>query len=86
MQFNRKEAWKSVCVIARGDTIHQASPTIIRMHLPNRELRTIDAENASVFGPQLHRVFNNHRPIDWPIIEKMKQRDLMEELDHSTSW
>ena len=60
MRFNPKELWESVHVLSGGDTIHQASPTVIRMRLPNRELATTDAENASVFGPHFHRVFKNH--------------------------
>ena len=45
-----------------------------------------DAENASVFGPHFHRVFNNHRPIYWPVLDNIKQRYVMEELDHPISW
>ena len=58
----------------------------MRMRLPNGALATTDAENASVFGPQFHRVFNYHRLIDWPVLYKIKQREVMEELDHPISW
>ena len=40
-----------------------------------------DVENASVFGLHFDRVFNNNRPIDWPVLEKIKQIYVMEELD-----
>ena len=65
---------------------NQASPTIIQMSLTNGELDTTDAENDSFFGPQFHRVFNNNRPIDWTVLDKIKQLDVMEELDHLISW
>ena len=58
----------------------------MRMRLPNGKLETTDAENASVFGPQFHRVFNYNRLIDWPVLYKIKQREVMEELDHPISW
>ena len=36
MRFNPKEAWDNVSVISGVDTIHHASPTVMRMQLPNR--------------------------------------------------
>ena len=85
MRFNNKEAWESVCVLSGGHTIHHALPTVMQMRLPNGELATTDAENASVFGPHFHRVFNNYRPIDWPVLEKTKQREVMEKIDQPIS-
>ena len=49
-------------------------------------METTDAENASICGPHVHRVFNNHIPIDWPVLYKIKQRYVMDELDHPISW
>ena len=56
------------------------------MRLPNREVATNDAENSSVIGPHFHRVFNNYRPIDWPVLYKIKQREVMDKLDQPISW
>ena len=72
MQLNPKEAWQSVRVLSGGDMIRHASPTVMRMRLPNGELTATDALNASVFGPHFHMVFNNHIPIDWPVIDNIK--------------
>ena len=80
MRFNPKEAWESVCVLSGGYTIHHVSPTVMRMRLPNGKLATTDPENASVFGLHFHRVFKNHIPIDWLVLYKIKQREVMEEL------
>ena len=44
------------------------------------------AENYSIFGPHFERDFNNDRLIDWPVLDKINQRDLMEELDPPISW
>ena len=85
MRFNPKEAWEIVRVLSGEDTIHHASPTVMRMRLTNGELVTADAENASVFGPHFIRVFNNHRPIDWRLLDKIKKREVMTELDQPIS-
>ena len=79
MRFNPKESWQSVHIISGVDTIHHASPTVVQMRLPNGELATTDAEHASIFWPHFNRVFNNHRPIDCPVMDKINQRDIMEE-------
>ena len=47
---------------------------------------TTDAKNASVFGPHFHKVFNNHRPIDCPVLYKIKKIEVMDELDQPISW
>ena len=80
MYFNPQESWKCLCVLSGGGTIHHASPAVMRMRLPNGELATADAENASVFGRHFHRIFNNHIPIYWPVLEKIKQIEVMDEL------
>ena len=86
MRFNPKEVWESVCVLSGVDTSNNDLPTIMQMRLPNWELENTDAENSSVFGPHFHRFFNNHRPIDWPMLDKIKQREVMYKLDHPISW
>ena len=86
MSFNPKEVWQNVCFLSVGDTIHHTFPTIMRMRLPNGELSKTDTENASVFGPHFHRVFNKHIPIDWNVLNKIKHRDVMDKLDHPISW
>ena len=86
MRFNPKEAWDSVRVFSGGDTSHHASPTVMQMRLPNGELETTDAENASVFGPHFHRIFNNNIPIDWPVLDKIKKREAADELYQPISW
>ena len=86
MRFNNKEAWESVCGLSEGDTSHPTLTTVMLIQLTNGELATTDAEIASVFGPHFHRIFNNHIPIDWPVLDKIKQREVMDKLDQTISW
>ena len=58
----------------------------MQMQLTNGELATTDAENASVIVPQFHRVFNNNRLIDWTVLDKINQREVMDKLDQPSSW
>ena len=58
----------------------------MQMRLPNGELETTDAENVSVFGPYFHRVFKNYRPIDLPVLNKIKQIEVMDKQDKPISW
>ena len=86
MKFNPKEAWQIVSFIAGEDTTHHASPTIMQIRLPNGEMATTNAENASLFGPHFDRVFNNHIPIYFTRLDNINKIDVMEELDPPISW
>ena len=56
MRFTPKDAWRSVKILAGGLTSHHEMPTVMRLRLPNGDLATNDAENASVMVPHLARV------------------------------
>ena len=85
MSFNLKAAWESVKILTRGTTSHHAKPTIMRMRLPTGKLATTDKENVEVLGPNFEKVFNNHRPIEWKVINKIKQRQTIHELNKPIS-
>ena len=58
----------------------------MRMCLPTGKLATTDKENAEVFGPHFEKVFSKHRPIEWNVINKIKQRQTMHELNEPITW
>ena len=86
MSFNPKAAWESVKILTGGTTSHHEKPTITRMRLPTGKLATTDKENAEVLGPHFKKVFNNHRQIEWNVIDEIKQRQTMHELKEPISW
>ena len=55
------------------------------MRLPTGKLATTDKENAEVLGPHFKKVFNNHRPIEWEVIKKIKQCQTINELNKPIS-
>ena len=86
MSFNPKAAWESVKILTGGTTSHHAKPTIMRMRLTTGKLATTDKENAEVLGPDFEKVFNNHRPVEWNVIDEIKQRQTIHELNEPISW
>ena len=55
------------------------------MRLPTGTLATTNKENAEVLGPHFKKVFKNHRPIEWNVINDITQRQTMYELNESIS-
>ena len=53
----------------------------MRLKLTNGELATTDAENASVMGPHLEKVYRNHRPVNCLVLHELPQRNFMLELE-----
>ena len=86
MCFTPREAWESVKILAGGMTIHHEKPTVMRLRLTNFELATNDAENASVMGSHLEKVYRNQRPVDWLALQGLLQRTSMLKPDNLISW
>ena len=60
MRFTPKDTWASVKVLSGGMKSHHKKPTVMQLKLTNGKLATIDAENVSVMGPHLEKVYINH--------------------------
>ena len=86
MSFNPKATWESVMILTGGTTSHHEKPTIMRMRLSTGKLATTDKENTEVLGQHFKKVFNNHRPIEWHVIDKIKQLQTMYELNEPITW
>ena len=86
MSFKPKAAWESVKILTGGTTSHHAKPTTMRMRLPTGKLATTDKEDAEVLGPHFEKVFNKHRPIEWNVIDEIKQHQTMYELNDPITW
>ena len=64
ISFTPKDAWASVEKLSGEMTSHHEKPTVMRLKITNGELATTDAENMSVMGPHLEKVYRNHQPVD----------------------
>ena len=67
-------------------TSHHKKPTVMRLKLVNGYLDTTDAENVSVIGPHLEKVYRNHRSAKWLVLHDLPQRNFMLELDTLIYW
>ena len=56
------------------------------VRLSNGKTTITNAENASVFGPHFDKGFNNYIPIDWPVLDNIKQRGVKEETTPPILW
>eukprot|EP00978_Attheya_sp_CCMP212_P004049 scaffold8727_cov47-Attheya_sp.AAC.2 len=50
------------------------------MRKADGNLAASDSDNADVIGEHFTKVFNNHRPIDTSVLDKLKQRPIIEAL------
>ena len=76
MRFAPKDAWASVKVLSGGMKSHHKKPTVMQLKLTNGKLATTDAENVSVMGPHLEKVYINHWPVDWKVLNKLPSTTL----------
>ena len=86
MKFLPKQAWKAVKILVGGKESHHVKPVVMHLRLPNGNLATADAENASILAPHLEQVYTNHRPVNWPTLDDIKQRNTLEGIDHPIEW
>jgi len=52
------------------------------MHLASGELASNAKENISVFGLHFNNVLNNHRPVDYSILDLLEQKTCMTSIDN----
>jgi len=86
MKFDLKSAWEHMHILAGGSTSHHASPPMVNMRLPDGTLATSNEVNGIVFVSHLEDVLNNNGNVDWNVLENLKQRRVMKELDNQTEW
>ena len=86
MRFNTKEAWKSVKILSGSETNHHENPTIMMMRIPDGSTATTETENSLVLGTNFFKVFCSDRPIDWYVLDEVRQREFMQEIDQPISW
>ena len=56
------------------------------MKMENGKLSTSDPEHMSVFYPHFQRVFNNHQNVDLSMLDLVRQRQIIWDLNDPISW
>jgi hypothetical protein len=61
---------------------HHKKSVNMAMGLPNGSLASNRSKSIAVFGPHFERVFSNHQPVDFSIIDLISQQEQLMEIDH----
>ena len=86
MKFDPKSAWEHMHILVGDDTSHHTSLPTMNMRLPDGTLATSDERNGSIFVSHLDDLSNNNRNVDWNVLENLKRRRVIKELDNQLEW
>ena len=81
MRMNPRLSWENIRTLTGGESAHHKRVINMAMKLPDGSLATNSKENMSVFAPHFSNVYNNHRPVDFEILNKIQQREVMTSID-----
>ncbi len=81
MSIDLQLAWENICILTDGETAHHKTNLNMSMCLKNGELTSNAKENMSVFEMNFNKVLNNHRPIDYTILDLIKQKPCLTSID-----
>ena len=81
MPSSPKKAWEGIKVLQKGLSAHHKSPQTMRFKQDNGQFSKNDREHIEQLEPHFHRVFNRNPRIEREVFDKVKQYDIMHELD-----
>ncbi len=70
-------AWENIQILTGGETAHHKTNLNMSMRLANGELALNAKENMSVFGAHFNKVLNNHRPVDYSVLNLLEQKSCL---------
>jgi hypothetical protein len=79
---NPRLAWEYIRILTGGKTAHHKKSVNMAMQLPDGSLVSSSSNNIAVFGPHFERVFSNHQPVDFSILDLIPQQEQLMEIDH----
>jgi hypothetical protein len=79
--MNPRLAWENIHILTGGETAHHKTTINMAMKMEDGTLASNAKENMSVFGMHLHKVLNNHRPVDTTVLNLIKQKPRLDAID-----
>ncbi len=73
MCMNPRVAWEYIRILRGGKAAHHKKSVNMAMRLPDGSLVASSTKNMSIFGPHFERVFSNHRPVDFSVLDLIPQ-------------
>jgi hypothetical protein len=74
--------WEYICILKGSKAAHHKKSVNMAMRLPDGSLAASSTKNMSVFGPHFERVFSNHHPVDFSVLDLIPQKEQSMEIDH----
>jgi len=84
MSMNPRLAWENIRIHTGGETAHHKTNLNMSMRLTSGEFASNAKENMSVFGLHFTNVINNHRPVDYSVLDLLllEQKPYMTSIDN----
>jgi hypothetical protein len=81
MRMNPWVAWEYIHMLRGSETAHHKKSVNMAMRLPDGSLAANSTKNISVFGPHFERVFSNHCPVDFSVLDLIPQQEQLMEIN-----
>jgi hypothetical protein len=75
-------AWENIRILTGGETANHKSNLNMSMQLESGNLASNAKENMSVFGAHFQKVLNNHRSVDYSVLDLLKQKPCLTSIDN----
>ncbi len=79
--MNPRLAWENISILTGGETAHHKTILNMSMRLESGELASNAKENMSVFGTHFTKVLNNHRPVDYSMLDLLEKNPCLTSMD-----
>jgi hypothetical protein len=74
MSMDPRLTWEIICILTGDETAHHKTNLNMLMRLESSELASYAKENMPVFGMHFTKVVNNHRPVDYSMLDLLEQK------------
>jgi len=86
MGISQPLAWENIHLLTGGETAHHKTNINMAMKLENGKLASNTKKNMSIFRMHFHKVLNNQRPVDYTLIDLIKQKPCLTTIDTPISF
>ncbi len=73
--------WENIRILTGGEKAHHTTNLNMSMRLESGELASNAKKNMSVFGPHFTKVLNNHRPVNYSVLDLIEQKPCLTSID-----
>jgi hypothetical protein len=81
MSMDPRLAWVNIRILTGGKKAHHKTNLNMSMRLESGELASNAKENMPVFGLNFTNVQNNHRPVDYSVLDLIEQKPCLTSID-----